>query len=162
MKKQVKLSPNILWVDNIIMGSTIGRYVLRIWDENLSLVICVVDGKTNITRSTLGRWEENDENPSPNLVLGMLRFISAPICKKIWIFISSPIWKGGLRFISYPIYMGGCCAWEGGLRYWIKSSVQGTTIRKISFLSYAMIGDYTLEPLTYVVHNRGVWLVDIV
>ena len=41
-------------------------------------------------------------------------------------------------------------------------SVQGTMIRKISLLSYATIGDYTLEPLAYGVHHRGVRLVDLV
>ena len=34
--------------------------------------------------------------------------------------------------------------------------VQGTRIRKISFLSYAMGGDYTFKHLAYGVHDRGV------
>ena len=41
-------------------------------------------------------------------------------------------------------------------------SVQGTTTRKSSFLSYATRGDYTLEPLAYGIHHRSVRLVEIV
>ena len=48
-------------------GSNIRRYMLRIWDEELSLAICGVDGKTPLTCYTLGRREYDNENPSPNL-----------------------------------------------------------------------------------------------
>ena len=43
-----------------------------------------------------------------------------------------------------------------------KISVQGTTIRKISLLSYAMRGGYTLELLAYGIHNRKFRLVELV
>ena len=43
-----------------------------------------------------------------------------------------------------------------------KRSAQGKTTRKSSFLSYAMRGDYTLKPLDYGVHHRGVQLVELV
>ena len=43
-----------------------------------------------------------------------------------------------------------------------KRSIQRTTIRKISFLSYAMRGDYTLEPLAYGFNHRGLGLVELV
>ena len=43
-----------------------------------------------------------------------------------------------------------------------KKSVQVTMTRKISFLSYAMIGEYFLEPLAYGVHQRGVRLIQLV
>ena len=40
-------------------------------------------------------------------------------------------------------------------------SVQGTTIRNISLLSYFMRGEYTLEPLAYGIHLIGVQLVEL-
>ena len=43
-----------------------------------------------------------------------------------------------------------------------KRSAQLTAIIQRSLLSYAMIGDCTLEPLTYGVHHRGLQLVEIV
>ena len=39
---------------------------------------------------------------------------------------------------------------------------QVTIIRKWSFLSHAMRGDYTLEPIYYGFHHRDIWLVDLV
>ena len=43
-----------------------------------------------------------------------------------------------------------------------KRIFQGTTIRQISFLSYAIIGGYIRKSLTYDVHHRGFRLVGIV
>ena len=43
-----------------------------------------------------------------------------------------------------------------------KVSSQGMMIRKISFLSYVMRGDYKIKPLACVIHHRGVLLVDLV
>ena len=42
-----------------------------------------------------------------------------------------------------------------------KRSFQGTMIRKISLLSYAMRGDYTFKPLAYEFHHICVQLVDL-
>ena len=78
------------------MGSTIGLYMLRIWDENVSLAICVVDGKTTLARYIMGRREDDNENLSSDLYQWMLIFISAPILKGKLRFISALIWKGGV------------------------------------------------------------------
>ena len=92
MKNQVKLSPDILWVDEIMVGSTINRYMLRRWNEKISLAICRVDGKTTIIQYSMD-WGEDDG-----------------------IKISISIWKGKLKFISSLVWKGRDGAWEGGLR----------------------------------------------
>ena len=71
------------------------------------------------------------------------------------------IWKGNFIFISDPTLI--LMAHEkvaSGIES-TKMSIQGTKINT-ALLSYAMIGEYTLEPLFYGVHNRGVQLVELV
>ena len=85
LKKQVRLSPDILWVDEMMMGSTISRYMLRIWDDNLSLAICGVDGKTTLTRYYRDRQEDNGDVPHPIWLRG------------IWDEIPPSIWLRGRR-----------------------------------------------------------------
>ena len=55
LNNQVKLSPNILWVDGMMMGPTLNLYILIRWDENISFVIYGVYGKTDLAWYTLGR-----------------------------------------------------------------------------------------------------------
>ena len=93
MKNKVKLSPDILWVDEMAMGSTTSRYFLRRWDENLPVSICGVYGNTTLTLYKMGRLEDDWGIPHP-------------IWKCKLRFISSPIWKGKLRFISAPTWKG--------------------------------------------------------
>ena len=88
------LSSGILWVDEIMTGSTIRRYMLRRWDENISLSISGVDGKTTRTLYSMGRWEYDRMKVSIQIWKGELTYISAPIWKKKLIFSSVPIWKG--------------------------------------------------------------------
>ena len=54
LNKQVKLSPGVLWVDELTMGSNISQYMLRRWDENPSLAICGVYGETTLIRYSMG------------------------------------------------------------------------------------------------------------
>ena len=129
MNMQVKISPNIIWGDRMVMGSTIGCYMMRRWYENLSLDICRVNGKTTLTRYTPGRWEDDDGNTSPNLTQGMLRFISYLI------------WKGELIFISAPIWKRRYGAWEGGLISWIKNLLPRNNNKK--------------NPISELRHERG-------
>ena len=141
-------------------GSTISRYMMRIWDENTSLAICGLYGKTTLTQYSMGRWEYHGMKIPLLIWKCKLRFISVPIWKGNLIFISEMIWKVWLIFISAPT--SRLMAPEKAVSD-IEStrSVQGTMI-KISLLSYAMRVEYTFEPLAYGVHNRGVWLVDLV
>ena len=83
-----------------------------------------------------------------------MRFISVSIWKGDLIFIAETICKGELIFILAPTSI--LMATEKAVSdLESKRSIQGTMIR-ISLLSYAMRVDYTLEPLAYGVHNRGV------
>ena len=66
----MKLSPKILWVDEIIMGSTIRHYMLIRWDENLSLAMCGVYGKTALTQYMMVRLEDDRDTPPPILIRG--------------------------------------------------------------------------------------------
>ena len=43
-----------------------------------------------------------------------------------------------------------------------RKSIQVTTIRQISFPSYAMRGDFNLKSISYSVHHISVWFFDFI
>ena len=133
----------------MIIGSTIDCYMLITCNENISLAICRLDGKKNPTCYTIRRWEDDDENASSDLDQGMLRFVSIPIYKRGLIFISALIWQG--RDV----------AWKVRLIYWIKKGRPREQQPETLVISYAMRGDYTLEPLANGIHHRSFRLVEL-
>ena len=48
-----------VWVDKMMMGSTISRYMLIIWDEHLSSSICGVEVNTTLTLYCKGILEDD-------------------------------------------------------------------------------------------------------
>ena len=129
----------------------VSRYMIIIWDENPSLAICGVDGNTTLTQYSMGWWEDD----------GMKIYLS------IWninLDLSQP-WFGKVNWDLYQTwFVRGGMAHEKAASYLesTRLSVQLTTIRKFLFLGYAMRGYYTLEPLVYGFHHRGIRLVEIV
>ena len=66
-----------------MVGSTISRYMLGIWDENPSLNIYRVYGKTNLTRYPVGRLEYYGMKPLSQFGRGELIFILAPTSRLV-------------------------------------------------------------------------------
>ena len=65
-----------------------------------------------------------------------------------------------LNILGFIIIINLDTAWRLRRRtHTFKKSVQRTTTRQISFMSYAMIGDFTLKPLFYGINHRGFQLV---
>ena len=93
---------------------------------------------------------------------GGLIFISVTIWMGKLRFISTPICKGKLRFISSPTSILMSPKKVDSYLESIRISVKGTTIKKISLLSYSMRGDYTLILFAYGVHHRGGQFVEII
>ena len=111
------------------------------------------------------RWVDDKKmvkNPLPIFLRGRWDLYQPWFGRGSW-YLTQPWFERGSWYLSQPIFgRGGIAPEKAASDIELKRILQGTTIRKGSFMSYAMRGGYTLKYLAYGVHHRCVWLVELV
>ena len=106
LSKQVKLSPNILWVDKFSMGSTITHYMRSIWEDIYHPLFYEL----------MIRWW--NENVSLNFGRGNSDLSQSQFGRGYWDLTQTWFIMGGMAPDKAASHLDG--SWEGSLISWIK------------------------------------------